>query len=160
MSNKNVTARDMLKTSQQETEHKLTVTENGEQKNIVIADIYGSHLIEHGKLNKTTAYEIRMGKGFARKGERRLPVMIKVNVVTLNEAEQEINREVGYTYNAFNSVLYNLNELDQKEEKRETLTDQALERARAWVSKEREKLIRQANINLIKENRKKLKEAK
>lgn len=152
MSTKNVTARDILKTSQKEVEHKYSVNDNGEFKDAALADIFGSKLLEQGKLNKETAYEIRVGKGLLRRFDKRLPMVIKINIVSLDPKNQEIDRKVGFNYTVPKSHFYN------ESNSEESFEEIGLNRAKIWISKKREELIKQANINTIKENRKKLKE--
>jgi len=140
---KNISARNMLKISEENTEHVFTFNENGEFKDSKLADIFGSKLIEQGKLNTNTAFEIREGKGFYRTFDRVVPMLIKVNIVSLNPENKEISREVGFTYTVM---------------AKEKAAGTELERARTWVSKKRESLIKANNTLLIRENRKKLKQ--
>ena len=93
-------------------------------KGIDTQEIFSKELIERGKLNSTTAYELRVGKGLTyRDGSQ--PLSYKVNIVYLDEHNNEVRRDVGHT------TLYE-------------------EKARRFIAQQRDKYIRLHNKALAK----------
>lgn len=129
MTNKVLTKQQLLnitKKSAVDIEYK----DNGEDKIQTRADLYDSEPIESGKLNSKTAYEIRIGKGFYNNMVQGIPIVMKINIVTFDDNDNEIKKEVGKIF--------------QQRTRNET-KEQLILKAQEWVSKERERRINHMN---------------
>ncbi len=57
-------------------------------------DVFATRFMERGKLNSTTAYELRVGRGLMYR-DGTWPDTYKVNIVYFDENENELKRDVG-----------------------------------------------------------------